>query len=931
MSGADVLAGRWHLEAGVDGGLTATVRRATDRTTGRPVAVKRIPCSTAAQRVRLDREVAALRLLELHGVPRLLDHGAWLGDAYLVTEWVDGTAFPGPVACGDWRAVVRAAATACRVLGPVHAAGVVHRDLKPQNVLVDGIGQVHLLDFGLARGDALEGTVTVDGVPGTPAYLAPEQLVGARVDARTDLFALGVMVWEALAGRHPRSGRDAWAQTTGRRPAPVPPLEVPGVPAWLCALVGRMVRLDPGDRPPSAAAVLRELERAEGGGAPGLPLAGRTELVDTLLEAAHARRPVDVWGAPGVGKSRLVHEVAARAVAAGLDVFVPAAAERGLASLAPLVGAPTGAGALAAAAETLARRLREGLVLIADDADRLDPATRRILQRVRPHGAVIRVQAGPGAVEILPLGELELRALFHGPDRVLHLREDAAAELHRRTGGLPARVHAEVEAWLDAQVARWEGARLRVERPALDRLEAGLAVAANLAPVHPDLRLEPHLAGLLGWVGHALGPVPPEVLAEAAGEEPWEVELELDELERLGAVARRWDGRVQARFVPPTGRPLDESEHLARHRALAAALPTGEPVRLRHLLVAGEPAAAIGEALFQARRLRGSGRAARAYALVQTVGELLRGHLDAGATARLVGELARLALASPVPGHRIEAAAALRRTGGEPRLLALLELAARHDRLGPAAVAAEAAALAPFPEPELDRLRRRFALEGDAARRAEQLRELAARAADEVDQLTLTTQAAALDAGGPDPESAAADVARSIARGAALRALPLELWGHQLARVLAYRRGEAVEPDAPLLALSAVHAPGARHGEATLTEAAVCWRHGDSVRARELGREASQVLEPADPGLAALAGALALALGDPDPHLAATCRAAALAGPPRGATLEALRLLEWAFPHDAEVAATRTARLPHAAGCRAARLRVLAPEELCDP
>ena len=138
-------------------------------------------------------------------------------------------------------------------LAHAHSAGVFHRDLNPRNVFVDEEGHSKVLDFGLARAFGQRG---VDG--GTPAYMAPEQWRGAPEDERTDVFALGVLVFEMLTGELPFPGE------TGARDARRPPdLEVPR-PQQLGPLVQRMLARDPVARPRDAAAVARELDEMNG-------------------------------------------------------------------------------------------------------------------------------------------------------------------------------------------------------------------------------------------------------------------------------------------------------------------------------------------------------------------------------------------------------------------------------------------------------------------------------------------------------------------------------------------------------------------------------------------------------------------------------------------------------------------------------------------
>jgi serine/threonine protein kinase len=169
MHGQGEVSGRYRIEGELGRGGMGVVYRAHDLLLDRPVALKR----PLGPHERARREAHALRLLKLPGAVELLDEGEDAAGPFLVTEIVTGSPFPGR----GWP-VEDLAAQLLEVLASVHAAGILHRDLKPQNVIVDGLGHVHVLDFGVARGPALGSRSTEIG-GGTPRYLAPEQLAGA--------------------------------------------------------------------------------------------------------------------------------------------------------------------------------------------------------------------------------------------------------------------------------------------------------------------------------------------------------------------------------------------------------------------------------------------------------------------------------------------------------------------------------------------------------------------------------------------------------------------------------------------------------------------------------------------------------------------------------------------------------------------------------
>jgi eukaryotic-like serine/threonine-protein kinase len=270
------------LEKLGEGGM-GQVYRAEDTRLKRLVALKVLPPERSAEpdrQARLLREARAAAVLSHPNIAVVYEVDESDGRAYIAMELVAGRSLrqrlDGPpktsMAVPEVLALVRqiAAGLAC-----AHQAGVVHRDLKPDNVMVDPSGRVKLLDFGLAKLGAPStgsdeqstvSTVTEEGrVMGTPGYMSPEQARGAGVDARTDVFAVGVLLYELLTGVRPFSGAspiDVLAAIT--RDAPRPPSQIaPSVPRALEALVLRCLEKDPARRPADGGALEAELDALE--------------------------------------------------------------------------------------------------------------------------------------------------------------------------------------------------------------------------------------------------------------------------------------------------------------------------------------------------------------------------------------------------------------------------------------------------------------------------------------------------------------------------------------------------------------------------------------------------------------------------------------------------------------------------------------------
>ncbi|MCK6524480.1 serine/threonine protein kinase, partial [Myxococcota bacterium] len=468
-----VVAGRYRLIGPLGAGAFGRVFEAEDLLTRQRVALKVLHEHTPADAQRVER--AALRGHGVRGVVRLLGSFEAEGHAVLVLERAEGTPFPGSERGGGWALLAGPVAALLQVLGALHARDIVHLDLKPANVLVSASGGVTVLDLGLASGPgaSLVGAWSARGL--TPAYAAPEQLLGRDVAPCTDLFAVAVMLYELLTGQLPH-GEDGAAGLRARRirdnPTPINTL-CPELPA------------------PVAEGIMAALARRK---------EHRTQTAWAMMDSL------------------------------GLTERGPFHAER------------------------CAGRLS------------LDA----------------------------------LRALIAGPSLLMHLPEDAAAELMRRTDGDPALVEEELRRWTRAGLAWWDGDKLVISRADLNRVRCGDGADGPMAPaeVSQDADL------VLACLNRAAPFGTRTALLSALGWEDARLKPALEELVQADALVLLSSGVLR-----PTRSARVELDE-AKWAALSRALTRGTEPR-RRLVAAGQDAREVAaSALLEAQESLRDGQTA---------------------------------------------------------------------------------------------------------------------------------------------------------------------------------------------------------------------------------------------------------------------------------------------------------------------------------
>ncbi|HUS33534.1 MAG TPA: protein kinase [Kofleriaceae bacterium] len=262
---SEVVAGRYKIVRWLGGGGMGRVYEALDTELDEKVALKVLKTGLSDDALeRFRREVKLTRRIQHRNVARMFDIGEHKGEKFLTMELVEGDPLTREISETPmgWTRLRSIAQQICEGLAAAHAAGVIHRDLKPDNVLIErGTDRAVLTDFGIARGQEDPGVTQVGAVVGTPRYMSPEQLNGRELDARSDLFSLGVMLFELATGLRPWPGDNAVAiavsqATTAPRTIDTTQATLPG---YFASIVTACLQMDPRDRPASAAEIAAAL------------------------------------------------------------------------------------------------------------------------------------------------------------------------------------------------------------------------------------------------------------------------------------------------------------------------------------------------------------------------------------------------------------------------------------------------------------------------------------------------------------------------------------------------------------------------------------------------------------------------------------------------------------------------------------------------
>ncbi|MCO6419001.1 serine/threonine-protein kinase [Siccirubricoccus sp. KC 17139] len=480
------IAGKYELRGTLGAGAMGTVYEAVDRLIERRVAIKVVkkppPGDPEGEEAhaRFRREAQAAGRLAHNNIVGVYDYGENAETAWIVMELVEGGSVKDrldrkerfPVA-----EIVRLMDGVLSALAYSHGRGVVHRDIKPANIMLAADGTVKMADFGIARLENSSMT-QVGTVMGTPSYMAPEQLRGETVDARADIWAAGVMLYQLLTGEKPFDGGLAALMHKVMNAEPIPPSQLAGTcPRAFDAVVAKALAKRPEDRWPTATAFAEAIRRAASGEAPPPPLPAEADPEATLVQGA---RPAAVPAAPLAGRTADPFDAAPAVSRAPAPPAPPPAAgakaEGGKGSSLPLIA---GGGAAALVAAGVA-----AFFLLGSETPAPIPAPPpRQDAQMDPRAAELERQRIAAEQAAAARAEVERRAREDAARQAAAGAEQAQrqaaaqAEAERQVAEQRAREEATRQTALSAQ-QRAEEERRRAEKLANDLRQAGAAAVA---------------------------------------------------------------------------------------------------------------------------------------------------------------------------------------------------------------------------------------------------------------------------------------------------------------------------------------------------------------------------------------------------------------------------------------------------------------------
>ncbi|HET6266530.1 MAG TPA: protein kinase [Acidobacteriota bacterium] len=267
---ATIMQDRYQVMKELGRGGMGIVFQALDKQLNEPVAVKILSpllANDPEALERLKREVSAARRISHPNVIRIHDINETKGLHYVSMEFFHGETLKEYIRHQGGLSLMQAnqiALQICDGLDAAHRQGVIHRDLKSQNIIINPSNQIKIIDFGLAHSAHLKGMTATGLIMGTPEYMAPEQVAGSKVDERADIYSLGIILYELFTGRVPFTGDSAIAVGFMQvKDAPAPPRTInPQLPASIEAVILKALEKNPAHRQHSVAEVKADLERA---------------------------------------------------------------------------------------------------------------------------------------------------------------------------------------------------------------------------------------------------------------------------------------------------------------------------------------------------------------------------------------------------------------------------------------------------------------------------------------------------------------------------------------------------------------------------------------------------------------------------------------------------------------------------------------------